>query len=137
MKTLRYFQIAAITFALVFGINAPAFCQPPQNVPSQVQNVKDQVQKIGVAKKATVIMLTGKEYYGAISKIEPDSFEIAEVDLKQKMAFDYKDVKKVRKGYGGRGFGGKRVNPRSSLIAVIAALGVIFGIGILTATQTK
>ena len=138
MKQHRYFQIAAITFALVFGINAPAFCQSPQNVPSQVQKVKDQVHKIGVSKKATVIMLTGKEYYGAISKIEPDGFEIAEVDLKQKMAFDYKDVKKVRKGYGGwNHFTGKRVNPRSSLIAVIAALGVIFGMGILTATQTK
>src|SRR5262245_47237717 len=137
MKLLRYFQIATITFALALGNNATALCQSPQNTPSQVQNVKDQVQKIGVAKKATIILLTGKEYYGAISKIEPDRFEIAEVDLKQRMEFDYKDVEKVRKGYGGRGFGGKRVNPRSSLIAVIAALGVIFGIGILTATQTK
>ena len=137
MKTLRYFQIAAITFALVFGINAPAFCQPPQNVPSQVQNVKDQVQKIGVAKKATVIMLTGKEYYGAISKIEPDSFEIAEVDLKQIMAFDYKDVKKVRKGYGGRGFTGKRVNPRNQWIAAAAVLGVLIVLPIVILASSK
>src|SRR5262249_32032558 len=128
MKPHRYFQIAAITFALVLGNNPRAFCQSPQNIPSQVQKVKDQVQKIGIAEDTTVILLTGKEYYGAISKIEPDSFEIAEVDLKQRMTFDYKDVKKVRKGYGGRGFGGKRVNPRSSLIAGIAVAGLLFGI---------
>ena len=133
----RYLQTAAVILALAFGKSAPAFCQSPQNIPSQAQNVKDQVQKIGIAKKVTVILLSGKEYYGAISKIEPDSFEIAEVDLKQKMAFDYKDVKKVRKGYGGRGFGGRRVNPRNSLIAGIAVVGLLFGIVILTATQTK
>src|SRR5262245_62362948 len=101
MKLLRYFQIATITFALALGNNTPAFCQSSQNVPSQVQNVKDQVQKIGVAKKVTVILLTGKEYYGAISKIEPDRFEIAEVHLKQRMPVDYKAVNKSRKGYGG------------------------------------
>ena len=137
MKLLRYFQIATITFALALGNYATAFCQSPQNIPSQVQNVKDQVQKIGVAKKVTVILLTGKEYYGAISKIEPDRFEIAEVDLKQRMEFDYKDVEKVRKGYGGRGLGGKRVNPRHNLIAGIAAVGLIFGMAILVASQTK
>ena len=137
MKLLRYFQIATITFALALGNYAAAFCQSPQNGASPVQNVEDQVQKIGVAKKVTVILLTGKEYYGSISKIEPDRFEIAEVDLKQKMAFNYKDVKKVRKGYGGRGFGGKRVNPRHNLIAVISVVGLLFGIAILTATHTK
>ena len=137
MKLLRYFQIATITFALALGNNSTAFCQSPQNTPSQVQIVKDQVQKVGALEDVTVILLTGKEYYGSISKIGPDSFEIAEVDLKQKMAFDYKDVMKVRKGYGGRGFGGKRVNPRHNLIAGIAVVGLLFGIAILTATHTK
>jgi hypothetical protein len=137
MKLLRHFQIATITFTLALGNNTPAFCQSSQNVPSQVQKVKDQVQKVGILEDVTVILLTGKEYYGAISKIEPDSFEIAEVDLKQKMAFDYKDVMKVRKGYGGRGFAGKRVNPRHNLIAGIAVVGLLFGIAIITATHTK
>src|SRR5262245_49661031 len=137
MKLLRYFQIATITFALALGNNTPAFCQSSQNVPSQVQNVKDQVQKIGVAKKVTVILLTGKEYYGAISKIEPDRLEMSEVERKQRMELEYKDVEKVRKGYGGRGFGGKRVNPRHNLIAGIAVVGLLFGIAILTATHTK
>jgi hypothetical protein len=137
MKLFRYFQIATITFALALGNNTPAFCQPSQNVPSQIQKVKDQVHKVGILENVTVILLTGKEYYGSISKIEPDSFEIAEVDLKQKMAFDYKDVKKVRKGYGGRGFGGKRINPRHNLIAGIAVVGFISIMTILVISQTK
>jgi len=137
MQQHRYFQIAAVTFALVLGNNAPAFCQSPQNIPSQVQKVKDQVQKIGAAEDVTVILLTGKEYYGAIRKIEPDSFEIAEVDLKQIMAFDYKDVKKVRKGYGGRGFTGKRVNPRNQWIAAAAVLGVLIVLPIVILASSK
>jgi hypothetical protein len=137
MKSHRYFQIAAITFALVLGNNAPAFCQAPQNIPSQVQKVKDQVQMIGIAEDATVILLTGKEYYGGISKIGPDSFEIAEVDLKQKMAFDYKDVKKVRKGYGGRGRGGKRVNPHTSRIVGIAVVGGLITLVAVALSQSE
>lgn len=138
MKPHRYFQIAAITFALALGNNAPAFCQSPQNIPSQVQKVKDQVQKLGITKRATVILLTGKEYYGAISKIEPDSFEIAEVDLKQKLSFDYKDVKKVRKGYGGWNYvSGKRVNPRTNLIVAIALAGGLIALVSLIGSQSK
>jgi len=141
MKLYRYFQIAGISFALAYGNNAPAFCQSPQNNPassSQVQKVKDQVQQIGIAKKVTVILLSGKEYYGAISKIESDSFEIAEVDLIQRITFDYRDVKKARKGYGGWNyFTGKRVNPRTNLIAGVAVVGGLFGLAIFAASQTK
>jgi hypothetical protein len=137
MKPLRYFQTAAITFALVLGNNVTAFCQSPQNSPSRVQKVKDQVQKFGMAEDVTVILLTGKEYYGAISKIEPDSFEIAEVDLRQKMSFDYKDVKKARKGYGDRHLiTGKRVNPRTEVIIAIVAVGALFGLAILAIPKT-
>ena len=137
MKLFRYLQIATITFAQALGNNTPAFCQSSQNVPSQIQKVKDQVQKVGILEDVTVILLTGKEYYGSISKIETDRFEIAEVDLKQRMEFDYKDVMKVRKGYGGRGFGGKRVNPRHSLIAGIAVAGLLFGVAILGVIHSK
>ena len=102
MKARRYFQVAAITFALVFANIAPAYCQSPQNSPAserQIQIVKDYVQKIGQGKDVTVIMISGVEYYGAVSKIEPDSFEIAEVDLKQMVTISYADVKKVGRGF--------------------------------------
>jgi DNA-directed RNA polymerase subunit F len=113
MKTHRYFQVAAISFALVFANSAPAYCQSPQNNPASappIQTVKDQVQKIGKGEDVTVILISGVEYYGQISKIEPDSFEIAEVDLKQMVAIPYADVKKVEKGYGEMNSSGKRQN---------------------------
>jgi len=126
MKQLRYFQIAAITLLLALGNNTTTFCQSPQNIPSQVQKVKDKVRKIGVAEDVSVKLLTGKEYYGSITDIEPDSFEIAEVDLKQRMEFDYKNVKKVRKGYGDRYLiTGKRLSPSAELIITIAVVGGI------------
>jgi hypothetical protein len=103
MKLHRYFQVAAITLALIFANSAPAYCQSPQNNPSpvsQIQQVRDQVQKIGMGEDVTVILFSGVEYYGAISKIEPDSFEIAEVDLKQMVAIAYADVKEIERGYG-------------------------------------
>ena len=103
MKARRYFQVAAITFALIFANNAAVYCQSPQNNPAsapQIQTVKDQVQKIGKGDDVTVILFSGVEYYGAISKIEADSFEIAEVDLKQMVAISYADVYIVEKGYG-------------------------------------
>src|SRR5262245_31383831 len=111
MKTRRYIQVAAITFALIFANSAPAYCQSPQNSPAstpRIQTVKDYVQKIGQGKDVTVIMFSGVEYYGAISKIEPDGFEIAEVDLKQMVAISYADVMKVGRGYSEMSSSGKR-----------------------------
>src|SRR5215510_507565 len=111
MKARRYFQVAAITFALIFANSAAVYCQSPQNSPAserQIQTVKDYVQKIGQGKDVTVILFSGLEYYGAISKIEEDSFEIAEVDLKQMVAISYADVMKVGRGYSEMGSSGKR-----------------------------
>ncbi len=142
MKALRYFQVAAITFALIFANSAPAYCQSPQNNPppaSLVQQVKDQVRKIGLGEDVTVILFSGVEYYGAISKIEPDSFEIAEVDLKQMVAIAYADVRKVEKGYGEMDSAtGKREKPpnvkppssRSFWIFAIASMGAMVGLAV-------
>jgi small nuclear ribonucleoprotein (snRNP)-like protein len=111
MKTRRYIQVAAITFALIFANSAAVYCQSPQNSPApapRIQTVKDYVQKIGQGKEVTVIMFSGVEYYGAISKIEQDSFEIAEVDLKQMVAISYADVMKVGRGYSEMNSSGMR-----------------------------
>jgi hypothetical protein len=111
MKARRYFQVAAITFALIFANSAAVYCQSPQNSPAsapRIQTLKDYVQKIGQGKDVTVIMFSGVEYYGAISKIEPDGFEIAEVDLKQMVSISYADVMKVGRGYSEMNSSGKR-----------------------------
>ena len=68
-------------------------------------------------------MPDGSEYYGNLKSIDPDSFTIREVDLKREVTLRYVDVKNVLKGYGGRGFGGRRVYPRRNLIAGLAIVG--------------
>ncbi len=142
MKARRYFQVAAITFALIFANSSAVYCQSPQNSPAsapRIQTVKDQVQKIGKGEDVTVILFSGVEYYGAISKIEPDGFEIAEVDLKQMVAIAYADVKKVEKGYGEMNSAtGKREKPpnvkspssRSFWIFAIASMGAMVGLAV-------
>jgi hypothetical protein len=142
MKARRYFQVAAITCALIYANSAAVYCQSPQNSPApapQIQPVKDQVQKIGKGEDVTVILFSGVEYYGAISKIEQDSFEIAEVDLKQMVTIAYADVLKVEEGYGAMNSStGKRDKPphvrppsaRAMWILMLAGVGVFVGLAV-------
>ena len=136
MKTHRYFQAIAISFALIFAGSAPAYGQSPQNNPAsrdETQKFKDQIQKIGLAEDVTVILSSGLEYYGAISKIESDSFEIAEVDLRRMITIAFADVMKVEKGYGPMNSStGKREKPlsvksHSGLVLFIVGVGAVIG----------
>ena len=134
MKACRYFHVAAITFALIFANSATVYCQSPQNSPAstpRIQTVKDYVQKIGQGKDVTVIMFSGVEYYGAISKIEEDCFEIAEVDLKQMIAISYGDVYIVEKGYGemNSSTGTRQKGLKSRSFWIFVAVGVASTIG--------
>ncbi|HEY7182215.1 MAG TPA: hypothetical protein VIC84_12380, partial [Blastocatellia bacterium] len=97
---------------------------------SQVQKVKDQLQKIGVGEDATVILFSGLEYYGAIVKIEQDGFEIDEIDLRQTVTIAYTDVKKVEKGYGrmNSSTGKRQKGSRSKLILTIVSAGASAGL---------
>jgi hypothetical protein len=94
--------------------------------------VKDYVQKIGQGKNVTVIMFSGVEYYGAISKIEQDSFEIAEVDLKQTVAISYADAYIVEKGYGemNSSTGTRRKGPTMRSFWILVAVGVASTVGL-------
>jgi len=135
MKARRYFQVAAISFALIFANNAAVYCQSPQNSPAsapRIQTVKDQVQKIGKGEDVTVILISGVEYYGAISKIEPDSFEIAEVDLKQMVAISYADVYIVEKGYGemNSSTGTRQKGPKMRSFWILAIVGIASTVGL-------
>lgn len=132
MKPYRHFQITAISFALIFVSYAPTYGQATQNHPApsaQIQKVKDEVQKIGSGGEVSVIMFSGLEYYGSISKIEADSFEIDEVDLKQMVSIDYTNVKKVERGYGrmNSSTGTRHKKSHSRLILFLVGLGAVVG----------
>jgi hypothetical protein len=133
MKSQSYF-VAAICFALIFANSAPAYCQSPQ-----IQKVKDQVQTIGVGEDVTVKLSSGLEYYGEISKIEADSFEIDEIDLKQMVSIDYANVKKVEKGYGkmDSSSGKRQKKSRSVLIYTIVGAASFVGLLLWGVSRTK
>jgi hypothetical protein len=119
--------LIAMLLALVQSIGA--FAQrspgppPTAQLSAAAQQIRSRIESLPVGGKLTVDMLDGSQYYGNLHTIESDSFSIREVDLKRVLTLRYAEVKKVRKDYGRRGFGGKRVHPRTNLIAALAVVG--------------
>jgi len=121
--------------ALLITSNHFCFAQANSADPSQMKQVqaakmeqlKKQVEKIGIGRKITVIRLDEREFYGSVSNLEADGFQIDEVDLKQTVDFKYNELKKVRKGYGGKNYAvGKRVKPGRGLLYGVAIFGTLF-----------
>ena len=121
MRRLSLAGLIPICFAL-----QPSFAQSqasPQLDP-QAEKIRHEVEKIGMARKITVILKTGDEYYGSIARIDDTNFRIGEVDLRQGMTFEYPEVKKVRRDYGGKNYvSGKRPDPLWGKIALAGLLG--------------
>src|SRR5438270_4471331 len=122
------------TMALQSGGSMP---QTSSSRISQVEKIKSQVKEIGTNGKITVRLTDGRTYHGKIRLIQEDNFQVDEVDLKQVVSIDYVAAKKVYEGYGGKGFGGKRVGQHSTLIGLAAAAGIIAVVLVFVATQTK
>ena len=94
----------------------------------RVEEVKRKVRTLGIASRVTVKLNNGNERYGSIERIDADSFQLAEVDLKQVYTVSYSDVRKIREGYGNPNqFTGKRWNPIWAKLSV-AAVVVLFAI---------
>jgi len=104
----------------------------------QAAKIKKRVDELRLGRDVTVVMFRGREYYGFIQDIGPESFVVAEVDLKQPVTIDYSEVKKVRKGYGGKNYiTGKRVNPKTNRIASVALLGAFVLLPIILVANSK
>ena len=63
--------------------------------------------------------------HGNLQAIDPGTFSVREVDPKTIVTLPYDEVERVSRNYGGKGFGGRRVNPRKSLIAGIIVVGAL------------
>jgi hypothetical protein len=85
--------------------------------------VKQKVNEIAIGGKITVVKVDGTEYHGNLQAIDSDTFSIREVDLRQVVTIPYGEVDKVKKNYGGKGFGGRRVDPKRSLIIGLIVVG--------------
>lgn len=93
----------------------------PAALSAKALEMRKKVEKISVGGRITIIRFDGIEHYGTVRKLNFDSVEIAEVDIKQVVVDSYSDVKKVRKGYGGLNLlSGKRPNPAWGLVAAAA-----------------
>lgn len=116
---MRHFLAFAFVASCLAG-------QQPARLDPAALKVKDRVAGIGVAGRITVILKNGSERYGTVVQVEPSTFEIVEVDLRQRLTFRYDEVEKVRKSYGGRNsISGTRPNPLWGIIAGAALFGTL------------
>jgi sRNA-binding regulator protein Hfq len=113
--------------------------QKPTPTDKQVEKVKRTVSKVGVAQKITIFLKNGDTLHGTVAQIGEDSFQISEVDMRQTLAVQYVEVKKVRSGYGGINlFTGKRASPpRGTRIALFSALAVVLALPIIVLATSK
>jgi len=105
-----------------------------------VEKIKRAVQKIKIGSRITVFLNNGDELHGALTLIDADSFQVAEIDLHQVFTLQYKYVKKVRSGYDGINlFTGKRVShPKGLKIGIFAAvMFVALGLPIIILASAK
>ncbi len=140
---MRHTLLATLTFlAILITSNHLCFAQTNSTNSSQTKQVKTvkleklkkQVEKIGVGGKITVIRLDERDFYGKVSNIEADGFQIEEVDLRQTIAFKYAEVKKIKTGDGEKNLiTGRRVNPKKGWlygVAIFGTLAVLLAIGL-------
>ena len=94
----------------------------------RTDEIKWKLRGLGIASRVTIKLNNGNERYGSIERLDEDTFQIAEVDIKQVITVSYNDVKKVREGYGNPNqFTGKRWNPIWAKISVTALI-VLFAV---------
>src|ERR1051326_499533 len=111
-----------IALPLIFGLTIVTMAQtPPPFLDKDASRIREKVENLGVGHRLTVKMKNGDYYHGTISKIEPASFEIAEVDLAQVVKFQYAEIKSLYGSCGEKNVFGKRPNPKKSSIIALAA----------------
>lgn len=108
--------------------------RPAAKEDRRAEQIKQKLRSLGIANRVTIMLNNGNERYGSIERLDENSFQLAEVDLKQAVTVAYSDVKKVREGYGNPNqFTGKRWNPiwaKISLVAVVVMFVVVLPLAV-------
>ncbi len=108
-------------------INPANQSQTGQIQNAKMEKLKKRVEKIGVGGEITVIRLDKQDFYGQVSNIEADGFQIDEVDSKQIINFKYAEIKEIKTGDGGKSLiTGKRTNHKNGLLISAAIFGTLF-----------
>jgi small nuclear ribonucleoprotein (snRNP)-like protein len=129
------FLALLIAASLLVLCTRPVSCQTTQ-IDEQAQKIKRYIEKYGLSEKVSVRLKNGEELYGTILQINDEDFTISEVDVKQTITIQYKNVKKVWKGYGGKLITGKRQNPRKSIWIGLGVLGGLIALVALSIPKT-
>ncbi len=135
LATLAFFTILIASNQLSFAQTAPPNpLQRKEVKAAKLEKLKKQVNRIGIGGKITVIRLDEQDFYGRVSNIEAEGFQIEEIDLKQTLAFKYTEIKKIKTGDGEKNLiTGRRVNPKKGWlygIAIFGTLAVILGVAL-------
>jgi hypothetical protein len=129
----------ALVLVLALLQGYPLVAQQGPSVPlsPSSQEIKRQVTRISIDGKLTARKIDGTEYHGRLQSIDSESFSMHEVDLKQTVTLSYAEVDRVSKNYGGKGFGGKRVNPKRNLIVGAVTIGALLALVIVLVATDK
>ena len=117
-----------IAISLVWILALPLCAQTQSPLSPAASKVKAQAQGLPTGGKVTVNMLDGTQYCGTVASIDPESLTVHEVDLQQDLTLRYQAIQRIRKDYGRKGFGSRRVYPRTNRIAGLIILGALLGI---------
>ncbi|MBD0369274.1 MAG: hypothetical protein ICV60_00355 [Pyrinomonadaceae bacterium] len=92
--------------------NAGQTATAPAPLDDKARKIRRMVQKIGVAGRLTLYLKNGEEFYGSVVSYDEESLRIAEIDLKQVVTVQYRNIKRIREDYGKRDpLTGQRSNP--------------------------
>ena len=118
------FKFFIVLFCVLGLTTAPIAQTLPPSLDKDAARIRQKIEDLGVGHRLTVKLKNGDYYHGTVSKIDPASFEIAEVDLSQVVKFQYAEIKSLYGSYGEKNVFGKRPNPKTS---GFIALGVLAG----------
>jgi len=112
-----------IALLLMLGVTTVTTAQTtPPFLEKDAARIREKVEDLGVGHRLTIKMKNGDYYHGTVSKIDPASFEMAEVDLAQVVKFQYAEIKSLYGSYGEKNVFGKRPNPKTGPIFALAVV---------------
>ncbi|HEX8174455.1 MAG TPA: hypothetical protein VF543_04980 [Pyrinomonadaceae bacterium] len=98
----------------------------PLPLDDKARKIKRMVEKIGVAGRLTLYLKNGENLYGSVVRYDEESLQVAEIDLKQVITVQYRNIKKIREDYGKRDpITGQRSNPPKGIKLGIS-IGLLF-----------
>ena len=125
-----------LAFLLANPLSAQQNAPAPGLSPAAVK-IRERVNAIPMGGKLTVRKVDGTEFHGNLQAIDASTFSVREVDLRTVVTVAYEDVDRVSKNYGGKGFGGRRVNPKKSLIVGIVVVGALLALVFVAVANDK